>query len=98
MDEMVAGHVPPERRDGASDRVRMSANALAAYFDCTRQNIARLVAEGVLERGGRMDFTIEIDAGWRICGIYVRRCGVAAFAAFGRGDKGGGTESQEVAV
>lgn len=52
MDEMVAGHVRLEARAAAYDRVRMSANALSAYFDCTRQNIARLAAEGVLERGG----------------------------------------------
>jgi hypothetical protein len=51
MDEMVAGHVRPEVRDAASVRVRVSANALAVYFDCTRQNIARLAAEGVFERG-----------------------------------------------
>jgi hypothetical protein len=51
MDEMVAADAQPERRNGATpDWTRVSGNVLAVHFGCTRQNIARLAAEGVLER------------------------------------------------
>ena len=43
----------PKRRNGAArDPVLVSASALAVHLGCTRQYIAKLTAEGVIEKRG----------------------------------------------
>jgi hypothetical protein len=50
--EMVTTDDQPKRRNGAArDAVLVSGNALATHLGCTRQNVARLTAEAIIERG-----------------------------------------------
>ena len=54
MTEMVttAHDDRPERRNGSAHEALVSATTLGAHLGMTRQNVAKLTAEGVIERHG----------------------------------------------